>query len=137
MSGFARRLGAIPWRSIAGDAFSRAFLVAQAFCAVHIVDHHICSIAFVRGPSMLPAINLAGDVVAVDNLSVRRGRVGTGDVVLMISPEDPLKVVAKRVVGVGGDSVTYLVDPENRDSAQTAVVSSSLARLGFVLRVLV
>jgi inner membrane protease subunit 1 len=50
--------------------------------------------------------------------------VGNGDVVLMISPEDPLKVVAKRVVGVGGDSVSYLVDPENRDSAQTAVVSS-------------
>jgi inner membrane protease subunit 1 len=59
------------------EAFSRAFLVAQAVYTVHIVDHHICSIAFVRGPACcrLPAINLASDVVAMDKLSVRRGRV--------------------------------------------------------------
>ncbi|KAG2558820.1 hypothetical protein PVAP13_8NG339630 [Panicum virgatum] len=30
MSDFFRRLGAIPWRSIAGEAFSRASQVAQA-----------------------------------------------------------------------------------------------------------
>ena len=130
MSGFFRRLGAIPWRSIAGEAFSRAFLVAQAFCAVHVVDHHLCSLAIVRGPSMLPAMNLAGDVVAVDRMSVRLGRVGPGDVVLMISPEDPRKAVAKRVVGMGGDSVTYLVDPGNSDAAKTVVVSGHLVGWG-------
>jgi mitochondrial inner membrane protease subunit 1 len=123
MSGFFRRLGAIPWRSIAGEAFHRTFLVAQAFCAIHVVDHHLCSLAIVRGPSMLPAMNLAGDVVAVDRVSVRLGRVEPGDVVLMISPEDPRKAVAKRVVGMGGDSVTYLVDPGNSDATKTVVVS--------------
>ncbi|CAO2149804.1 unnamed protein product [Urochloa humidicola] len=122
MSGFFRRLGAIPWRGIAGEAFSRAFLVAQAYCAVDVVNHHLCSLAIVRGPSMLPAMNLAGDVVAVDKVSVRRGKVGPGDVVLMISPEDPRKAVAKRVVGMGGDSVTYLEDPGNSDTAKTVVV---------------
>ncbi|KAF8673398.1 hypothetical protein HU200_048962 [Digitaria exilis] len=122
MSGFFRRLAGIPWRSIAGDAFSRALLVAQAYCAVHVVDQHLCSLAFVRGPSMLPAINLAGDVLAVDRVSARLGRVENGDVVLMISPEDPRKVVAKRVLGMEGDSVTYLVDPGNSDASKTVVV---------------
>ncbi|XP_066338449.1 mitochondrial ATP-independent inner membrane protease subunit 1a-like [Miscanthus floridulus] len=122
MSGFVRRLAGIPWRSIAGEALSRAFLVAQAYCAVHVVDQHLCSLAFVRGPSMLPAMNLAGDVVAVDRVSARLGRVAPGDVVLMISPEDPRKSVAKRVVGMQGDSVTYLVDPGNSDASKTVVV---------------
>jgi inner membrane protease subunit 1 len=113
MSGFVRRLAGIPWRSIAGDALSRVFLVAQAFCAVHVVEQHLCSLAVGRGPSMLPTLNLAGDVLAVDRVSVRLGRVASGDVVLMISPEDLRKSITKRVVGMQGDSVTYLVDPGN------------------------
>jgi inner membrane protease subunit 1 len=123
MSSFVRRLRGIPWRSIAGDALSRVFLVAKAYCAVHVVDQHLCSLAFGRGPSMLPAMNLEGDVVAVDRVSVRLGRVAPGDVVLMVSPEDPRKSIAKRVVGMQGDSVTYLVDPGNSDASKTVVVS--------------
>ncbi|KAL6908229.1 hypothetical protein ACP4OV_002399 [Aristida adscensionis] len=122
MSGFARRLGALPWRSIVGEALQRTFLVVQGYCAVHIVDQHVCSLAFVRGPSMLPAMNLAGDVVAVDKVSVKRGSVAPGDVVLLISPEDPRKTVAKRVVGMQGDAVTYLLDPGNSDASNTVVV---------------
>jgi len=84
---------------------------------------------------MLPAMNLAGDVVAVDRVSVRLGRVSTGDVVLMISPEDPRKSIAKRVVGMQGDSVTYLVNPGNSDASKTVVVSGELVTgLGFSVR---
>ena len=84
---------------------------------------------------MLPAMNLAGDVVAVDRVSARLGRVAPGDVVLMISPEDPRKSVAKRVVGMQGDSVTYLVDPGNSDASKTVVVSGELVTgLGFNVR---
>ncbi|KAF0894906.1 hypothetical protein E2562_004906 [Oryza meyeriana var. granulata] len=122
MSGFARRLAGIPWREIVGDAFSRVFLVAQAFCAVHVVNTHVCSFALLRGASMLPAVNLAGDVVAVDRVSARLGRVAPGDVVLLISPEDPRKAVVKRVIGMEGDAVTYLVDPGNSDASKTVVV---------------
>ncbi|AQK48968.1 Inner membrane protease subunit 1, nuclear encoding mitochondrial protein, mRNA [Zea mays] len=71
---------------------------------------------------MLPSLNLAGDAVAVDRVSVRLGRVAPGDIVLMISPEDPRKSVVKRVVGMQGDSVTYLVDPGKSDSSRTVVV---------------
>ncbi|KAL6654700.1 hypothetical protein ACP70R_008165 [Stipagrostis hirtigluma subsp. patula] len=122
MSGFLRRLAGIPWRNIFGEALHRSFLVAQGFCAVHIINEHLLSIAIVRGPSMLPAMNLAGDVVAVDKVSVKRGRVAPGDIVLLVSPEDPRKVVAKRVLGTGGDAVTYPVDPGNSDASNTVVV---------------
>ncbi|WVZ50303.1 hypothetical protein U9M48_001569 [Paspalum notatum var. saurae] len=122
MSGFFWRVAALPWRSIVGDALSRTFLVAQAFCFVHVVEEHVCSVSFLRGPSMLPAVNLAGDVVAVDRLSVRCGKVAPGDVVLMLSPEDPRKPIAKRVLGMEGDSVTYLVDPGHSDASKTVTV---------------
>ncbi|KAL5650565.1 hypothetical protein ACJX0J_041374, partial [Zea mays] len=62
------------------------------------------------------------DTVAVDRVSVRLGRVAPGDIVLMISPEDPRKSVVKRVVGMQGDSVTYLVDPGKSDSSSRTVV---------------
>uniref|UniRef100_A0A0D9XUA0 Peptidase S26 domain-containing protein n=1 Tax=Leersia perrieri TaxID=77586 RepID=A0A0D9XUA0_9ORYZ len=122
MSGFARRLAGFPWREFAADAFSRVFLIAQAVCAVHVVNAHVCSLAVVTGPSMLPSMNLAGDVVAVDRVSARLGRVASGDAVLLISPEDPRKPVVKRVLGMEGDAVTFLVDPGNSDESRTVVV---------------
>ena len=69
---------------------------------------------------------------------MRLGRVAPGDIVLMISPEDPRKSVVKRVVGMQGDSVTYLVDPGKSDSSsRTVVVSWSLLgwAFGFLLLV--
>ncbi|KAG8090112.1 hypothetical protein GUJ93_ZPchr0011g28606 [Zizania palustris] len=122
MSSFLRRLAGIPWREIAGEARSRAFLFAQVLCAVHVVNAHVCSIALVRGPSMLPAMNLAGDVVVVDRVGARFGRVGPGDVVLLISPQNPRRMVSKRVLGMEGDTVTYLVNPGNSESSKTVVV---------------
>lgn len=76
---------------------------------------------------MLPAINLTGELVAVDKVSVRLGKVVPGDIVLLISPENPRKTSAKRVLGMEGDSVTYLVDPGNNDASKTVVVSEVLA----------
>jgi mitochondrial inner membrane protease subunit 1 len=129
MSGFFQRLSRIPWRSIAGDTFSRTFLMVKALCVIHVINEHVCCLSHVRGPSMLPALNLAGDVVAVDRLSVRRGKVGPGDVVLLISPEDPRKLVAKRVRGMEGETVSYFVDPGNSSASRTVVVSFTCAML--------
>uniref|UniRef100_A0A0E0MHA9 Peptidase S26 domain-containing protein n=1 Tax=Oryza punctata TaxID=4537 RepID=A0A0E0MHA9_ORYPU len=124
MSGFARRLGGMPWREFAASAFSGTFLLAQALCAIHVVNAHVFSFALLRGASMLPTVNLAGDVVVVDRVSPRLGRVANGDAVLLISPKDPRKLVVKRVVGMEGDAVTFLVDPGNSDASKTVVVSS-------------
>jgi inner membrane protease subunit 1 len=71
---------------------------------------------------MLPTFNLTGDLFLADRLSTRFGKVGRGDVVLVRSPEDPRKVVAKRLLGMEGDSVTYVVDPKNTDRSETVVV---------------
>lgn len=75
-----------------------------------------------QGPSMLPTFNLMGDLVLVERVSTRIGQVGAGDIVLVRSPENPRKVVAKRIKGMEGDSVTYIVDPRNSDARQTIVV---------------
>lgn len=56
MSGFARRLAGLPWRQIAGEAFDRTLLAAQAFCAVHVVHTHVFSLAYVRAPSPIPLL---------------------------------------------------------------------------------
>ncbi|XP_042430619.1 mitochondrial inner membrane protease subunit 1-like [Zingiber officinale] len=118
----ASRLSHIPWRSIGSDALDRASLVVKAACFVHVVNTYIVGIAFVRGPSMLPTINLTGDVVAVERITPRRGTVEVGDVVILISPENPRKTVAKRVVGLQGDAVTFLVDPIHGNATRTVAV---------------
>ncbi|XP_020101080.1 mitochondrial inner membrane protease subunit 1 [Ananas comosus] len=107
--------------SRAAAVFGGAAL-AKTLCAVHVVNAHLCGVAFVLGPSMLPTMNLTGDVVAVDRITARWGSVAVGDVVLLLSPENPRKTVAKRIMGLEGDAVTYLVDPAKGDESKTAVV---------------
>jgi inner membrane protease subunit 1 len=44
-----------------------------------------------------------GDYVLVDNLTVLVGDIQKGDVVVSRSPQNPLKLICKRVVAVDGD----------------------------------
>lgn len=75
-----------------------------------------------HGPSMLPTLNLTGDVLLVEKLSPLLGKVGTGDVVLVRSPVNPRKTIVKRIVGMEGDRITFLVDPGRSDRSQSLVV---------------
>lgn len=74
------------------------------------------------GPSMLPTFNLTGDLFLAERLSPRFGKMRPGDIVLIRSPESPRKVIAKRLLGMEGDSVTYFVDPKNSTRSETVVV---------------
>ncbi|KAF3338060.1 mitochondrial inner membrane protease subunit 1-like protein [Carex littledalei] len=74
------------------------------------------------GPSMLPTFNLTGDLVAVNKVPTWWGQLNKGDVVLMRSPENPRKHIVKRVLGVEGEMVTYLVDPANSNTTKTVMV---------------
>ncbi|BBH01601.1 Peptidase S24/S26A/S26B/S26C family protein [Prunus dulcis] len=47
---------------------------------------------------------------------------GAGDLVLVRSPNDPRKIVTKRILGMEGDQVTFFVDPKHSDRSQTTVV---------------
>lgn len=75
----------------------------------------------VYGPSMLPTLNLAGDVVLTEHVSTRLGRLGPGDLVLLRSPLNPNRQLVKRIVALEGDTVTYF-DPKLGDFPQTALV---------------
>jgi signal peptidase I len=71
---------------------------------------------------MLPTFNISGDLALAEKISHKLGKVGAGDIVLVTSPVEPRKIVTKRVIGVEGDSVTYVVDPKNSDRTETIVV---------------
>jgi signal peptidase I len=71
---------------------------------------------------MLPTFNISGDLALAEKISHKLGKVGAGDIVLVTSPVEPRKIVTKRVIGVEGDSVTYVVDPQNSDRTETIVV---------------
>ncbi|XWS10209.1 hypothetical protein CRYUN_Cryun39dG0055400 [Craigia yunnanensis] len=76
----------------------------------------------VLGPSMLPTLNITGDVVLVEHLSHRIGKLGSGDLVLIRSPLDPKKTVTKRIVAMEGDKVTFSLDPIRNHSSRSLVV---------------
>ena len=65
-----------------------------------------------HGSSMLPTFNFSGDMVLAEHFSHRLGKVAHGDVVLVRSPDDPKRMVAKRVLGLEGDEVTCSFDPQ-------------------------
>lgn len=71
---------------------------------------------------MIPTIDLTGNFVLVERISTHFRKVRRGDMVLLRSPENPRKHVIKRVVGMEGDTVTYLVKPFENDESWTIVV---------------
>ncbi|KAI8552358.1 hypothetical protein RHMOL_Rhmol06G0260400 [Rhododendron molle] len=116
-------LGSIgQWRNMAKEALDRTAIVAKFLCFLHVTNNYLCSSTLVYGPSMLPTLNLTGDVVLAEHVSTRLGKVGPGDVVVVRSPENPNKYVTKRIVGMEGDRVTFSVDPISSDRSKTLVV---------------
>lgn len=85
---------------------------------------------------MLPTFNLTNEIVLVDKISTRRGKVGSGDVVILRSPENPRKVVTKRIIGMEGDSITYIVDPKISDRTETVVVRFILGQLFLTISIM-
>lgn len=113
------RIKSIPWQSISSEAVGRCFLVVKFACLIHVTNNYVFGVALVHGPSMLPALNSSGDVLLVDKLSTHLGDISFGDVVLLQSPEDPRKIVTKRVTGLEGDSVTFLLSPTHGEKSKS------------------
>ncbi|XP_076901735.1 mitochondrial ATP-independent inner membrane protease subunit 1a-like isoform X2 [Bidens hawaiensis] len=110
------------WAFLVKEALDKSFLVAKFFCAVHVTNTYLGSTAVVYGPSMLPTFSLNNDLVLLERISTRNGKAGTGDVVVLQSPENPRKFVTKRITGMEGDKITYIVDPKNSDKTETVIV---------------
>ncbi|KAG4166727.1 hypothetical protein ERO13_A13G151400v2 [Gossypium hirsutum] len=110
------------WRSIAKEAMDRASIIVKFLCLLHVTDAYVVSSNHVLGPSMLPTLNITGDVVLVEHLSHRIGKLGSGDLVLVRSPLDPNKTLTKRIVAMEGDKVTFSLDPTRSFSSRSLVV---------------
>ncbi|XP_057451012.1 mitochondrial ATP-independent inner membrane protease subunit 1a isoform X2 [Lotus japonicus] len=109
------------WRSAAKEALDRTAITVKFLCWLHFTDNYLFSATHVYGPSMLPTLNLAGDVVLTERLSHRVGNLAHGDLVLVRSPVNPNRCLTKRIVAMEGDTVSYF-DPLRADAAQVAVV---------------
>ncbi|KAK0588299.1 hypothetical protein LWI29_037494 [Acer saccharum] len=108
--------------NFAKEGFDKAVLVGKLFCCVHVVNTYFCSVVLAYGPSMLPTISTSSSLLLAERVSHRFNKVGPGDIVILRSPEVPRKVLTKRVIGLEGDRVTYVVDPNNSDKSDTVVV---------------
>lgn len=110
------------WRFFASEASKTSMTLVKFFCFLHVTRTYVLDVASVPGPSMLPTFNISGNVVLVDRISPRFCKIAPGDIVIVVSPENPRKVITKRLIGVEDDSVTYLVDPKNSEKCNTVVV---------------
>ncbi|KAG7595115.1 LexA/Signal peptidase-like superfamily [Arabidopsis thaliana x Arabidopsis arenosa] len=110
------------WRGTAKEAFENVSIVAKFLCLLHVTDRYIISTTHVHGPSMLPTLNLTGDVILAEHLSHRFGKIGLGDVVLVRSPRDPNRMVTKRILGLEGDRLTFSADPLVGDASVSVLV---------------
>ena len=72
---------------------------------LHCLHEYVVEVSMCCGPSMLPTFNATGDIVLMDRLSPRLGRVGVGDIVICKSPTHPHQTVCKRVAALGGGRV--------------------------------
>ncbi|KAF6164911.1 hypothetical protein GIB67_017114 [Kingdonia uniflora] len=122
MSGLRFRFLQFPWKTIAKDAFDGTMTVAKFLSVLHLSNTYICTPTVIYGASMLPTINSTGDLLLADRLSARFGRIRRGDIIIARSPENPRKIVTKRVMGIEDDQVTYLVDPGNINSCKSVTV---------------
>eukprot|EP00743_Colponemidia_sp_Colp-15_P009129 GILK01009959.1.p1 GENE.GILK01009959.1~~GILK01009959.1.p1 ORF type:complete len:167 (-),score=13.55 GILK01009959.1:126-626(-) len=81
------------------------FLPIQCGAVIHLVHEYGFQVTMCLGPSMLPTLNLAGDIVLVDKLTPRWRKYRFGEVVLAKSPRDVGHTVCKRILGMPGDRV--------------------------------
>ena len=87
-------------RQFAGD-------VARFVGIFHVLSNYGVNVTFCVGPSMMPTINPAGNLVLIDsfNYRLRGAPYKNGDVVISTCPYDADKTVCKRVAAVEGEYV--------------------------------
>ncbi|KAF3449901.1 hypothetical protein FNV43_RR05980 [Rhamnella rubrinervis] len=109
-------------KSVVREAWDKTLVLAKFLCGLRVTNTYLCTVVVPYGPSMLPTLSLTGDLLLAERISTRFDMVRRGDIVLVRSPEVPRKVVTKRLIGMEGDSVSYVVDPQNSDRCETIVV---------------
>ncbi|GAU49873.1 hypothetical protein TSUD_366290 [Trifolium subterraneum] len=111
-----------PFRFAIKEAWETSFLVAKCFCVLHVADNYLINPVITYGPSMLPTIDATPTIFLTERISTRFGKLAQGDIVVLRLPHNPRQAVAKRLVGLEGDKITYVSSPENSDKLETVVV---------------
>ncbi len=95
----------------------RVAVLVQFGCFLYILNNYGLSSTLCQGPSMMPTLNPAGDVVLVEHVTTTLGWLERGHVVVAKSPTDPNAVVCKRILGLPGDTVSAFSWAPLRSSA--------------------
>ena len=95
----------------------RLAVLVQFGCFLYILNNYGLSSTLCQGPSMMPTLNPAGDVVLVEHVTTTLGRLERGHVIVAKSPTDPNAVVCKRILGLPGDTVRLPSLTHNASSA--------------------
>lgn len=106
------------WNVAYQQAMRSGVFVAKVYSFLHVTTNYLAFPAYAFGPSMIPTLHPSGNVVLAERIS----KPSRGDVVVFQSPEDPNKLPTKRVVGLEGDCVSFVVDPGKNDESRTIVV---------------
>lgn len=64
------------------------------------------------------------NIIFCEKVTKRLGKIQTGDVVILRGPTMPEFILAKRVVGVEGDEVTYLLKDSNQQASVVVIIPS-------------
>ncbi|CAI5514357.1 unnamed protein product [Closterium sp. Naga37s-1] len=113
------------WRALLREAWDRAALMTQFACCYHVFTNYVMDVTMVRddvsmgrddvtlcmGPSMLPTLNAAGDVVLLEHITPALHALKPGDIVVAKSPSNPRMMVCKRVVAMEGHEVHAMPPP--------------------------
>jgi signal peptidase I len=88
------------WREI----FDLLVVVAVALVAAMLIRNFIVDLYEIPTESMEPTI-MIGDRIFAEKLSVHTGNVSKGDIIFFDDPDNPEKILVKRVIAVGGQTV--------------------------------
>ncbi|CAK8560847.1 unnamed protein product [Lathyrus sativus] len=104
------------FRIVVKEAWEKTFLFTKFLCFLHVTDNYLVDPVKIYGPSMLPVIDLNPSIFLAERITPRSGKVTHRDIVVFRSPQNPRRTVTKRVVGLEGDTITYVSNPENSDN---------------------
>ncbi|CAI5523171.1 unnamed protein product [Closterium sp. Naga37s-1] len=85
--------------------------MTQFACCYHVFTNYVMDVTMCMGPSMLPTLNAAGDVVLLEHITPALHALKPGDVVVAKSPSNPRMMVCKRVVAMEGHEVHAMPPP--------------------------
>ncbi|RHN40316.1 putative signal peptidase I [Medicago truncatula] len=73
---------------------------------------------------MLPTMDSSRSFYLFETISPRFGKIARGDIVCLRSPTNPRESYVKRVIGLEGDSITYVADRGNGYKHEAVLVWS-------------